>query len=136
MNMEHVTLYLEGMDARKPALLGDHLSEDVVLKSPFVAKPFIGKKAVLDVLSMLLSAVDEFETTAVIAGEKRAAVMLRIRVGDAEVTGVDDMEIGDGGLITSMSVQWRPLEQIVTIQQKLAALVGVPALQLVEQKAP
>jgi hypothetical protein len=84
---------------------------------------------------VLLSAVDEFETTAVITGEKRAVVMLRIRVGDAEVTGVDDLEIDNDGLITSMSVQWRPLDQIVAIQQKLAPLVGVPALQLVERDA-
>lgn len=133
MNMEHVTPYLEGMDARKPELLGDHMSEDIVLKSPFLATPLVGKTAALGVLGALLSAVDEFETTAVITGDKRAAVMLRIRLGDAEVTGVDDMEIGDDGLITSMTVQWRPLDQIVAIQQKLAPLFGVPALQLVER---
>jgi hypothetical protein len=48
------------------------------------------------------------------------------------VTGVDDMTVDDDGLITSMSVQWSPLEQIVAIQQKLAPLIGVPALKLVE----
>lgn len=133
MNMDHVTPYLAAMDARKPELLGDHLSEHVVLKSPFLAAPFLGKMAALEVLSVLLSAVDEFETTAVIVGDNRAAVMLRIRLGEAEVTGIDDMEIGDDGRITSMTVHWRPLDQIVAIQQKLAPLVGVPALQLVER---
>jgi hypothetical protein len=131
MNMDHLNPYLEGMDARKPELLGDHLSEDCVLNSPFVGTPFVGKKAVMDVLGVLLGAVDEFETTAVITGEKRAAVLLRIRLGEAEVTGIDDVKIGDDGRITSMTVHWRPLEQIVAIQQKLAPLVGVPAMQLV-----
>ncbi len=69
---------------------------------------------------------------AAIAEQKRAAVLLRIRLGDAEVSGIDDVRIGDDGRITSMTVHWRPLEEIVAIQQKLAPLVGVPALQLVE----
>ena len=129
MNMIHVTPYLAAMDARKPELLGNHMSENVELKSPFLAAPFVGKEAVMSVLAVLLSAVDEFETTAVIAGERRAAVMLRIRLGDAEVTGVDDMAINDDGLIISMSVHWRPLDQIVAIQQKLAPLIDLPPLR-------
>lgn len=135
MNMTHLIPYLEGMDARTPERLGDHMSETVVIRSPFLATPFVGKAAALGVLNVLLSTVDEFETTAVITGDKRAAVMLRIRLGDAEVTGIDDMEIDDDGLITSMTVHWRPLDQIVAIQQKLAPRVGVPALQLVERDA-
>jgi hypothetical protein len=135
MNMEHLTPYLEGMDARRPDLLAEHMSEAVVIKSPFLSTPFVGKAVAMGVLSVLLTTVDEFETTAVITGDKRAAVMLRIRLGDAEVTGIDDMEIDDDGLITSMTVHWRPLDQIVAIPQKLAPLVGVPALQLVERDA-
>jgi hypothetical protein len=135
MNMNHVTPFLDGMHARDATSLGEHLSHDIVLNSPFVATPFVGKDAVVGVLRVLLSGVDEFATTAIIAGEHRAAIVLRIRVGDAEVSGVDDMTVGDDGLITSMTVQWRPLEQIVAIQQKLAPLIGVPALKLVELDA-
>ena len=58
-----------------------------------------------------------------------SSVMLRIRLGDAEVTGVDDMAINDDGLIISMSVHWRPLDQIVAIQQKLAPLIDLPPLR-------
>lgn len=80
-----------------------------------------------------MAGVDELETAAIIAGENRAAIMLRIRAGEAEVTGVDDMIVGADGRIISMTVQWRPLAGIVAIQQKLAPLVGVPALELVEK---
>lgn len=132
MEMKHVTPFLDGMHARVPDDLGRHLGDDVVLNSPFVSAPFVGRDAVMKVLRVLLSAVDEFETTAVIAGDNRAAVMLRIRAGEAEVTGVDDMVVGTDGRITSMTIQWRPLHQVVQIQQKLAPLIGVAALRLVE----
>ncbi|NHN83198.1 hypothetical protein GOB93_00875 [Acetobacter musti] len=131
MNTAHVNPYLAAMDARQADGLAEHLSDEVVLLSPFVAEPFVGKDAVVNVLRLLLTNVDEFATTAVISGDQRAAVILRIRVGDVEVTGVDDMSINEEGLITRMSVQWRPLANIVAIQQKLAPVIGVAPLQLV-----
>jgi hypothetical protein len=135
MDMTHVQPFLDGMDAGRVDRLGDHLSDDVVLFSPMVSEPFVGREAVVNVLGVLHAAVDEFMTTAVIAGDTRAAVMLRIRAGDTEVTGVDDMSVGPDGRITSMSVQWRPLANIVAIQQRLAPLIGIPALELVEKRS-
>jgi len=120
------------MHARNPDNLAEHLAEDVVLESPFLSDPFVGRQAVMRVLQVLLAGVDEFEATEVIAGETRAAIMLRIRAGDAEVTGVDDLTVNADGLIARMSVQWRPLEKIVAIQQRLAPLIGVPKLGLVQ----
>jgi hypothetical protein len=135
MNMIHVSPFLDGMHRKDPTTLAQHLSREVVLFSPFIEAPFKGRDAVLKVLGVLLSAVDEFESTAIIADQARAAIMLRIRVGDTEVTGVDDMTIDGSGLIDSMSIQWRPLANIVKIQQRLAPLIGVPALELVEKRA-
>lgn len=134
MDMDHVRPFLEAMDARRADGLDAHLGADVVLHSPFVTEPFVGKAAVLGVLRTLLSAVDEFATTAVIAEGSRAAVVLRVRVGDVEVTGVDDMSVDTEGLIVRMAVQWRPLANVVAIQRRLAPLIGVAPLQLVEQR--
>lgn len=134
MNMIHLQPFLDAMHAKDAARLGEHLSADVVLNSPFVTAPFAGRDAVVGVLTVLLSGVDDFTTTAIIADTSRAAIILRIRAGDTEVTGVDDLTINAAGLIDSMSVQWRPLEAIVAMQRKLAPLIGIPALELVEQK--
>ena len=134
MDMRHVHPFLEAMDNKRSDVLTKHLSTDVVLYSPFVVEPFVGREAVHALLAVLLSAVDEFTTTAIIADENRAAIILRIRVGDVQVTGVDDMSIDGDGLICRMSVQWRPLANIVAIQQKLAPLIGVPSLILVEKQ--
>lgn len=132
MNMIHAQPFLDAMHAKISAALGEHLDPDVILSSPFLPEPFVGRDAVIRVLKALLAGVDEFETTGIIAGENRAAIILRIRAGEAEVTGVDDMIVGEDGRIISMTVQWRPLAGIVAIQQRLAPLVGVPALELVE----
>jgi hypothetical protein len=135
MNMKHVRPFLDAMHSKASAAVGEHLSPDVVLHSPFVTKPFIGRSAVVGILKVLLSGVDEFVATAIIADESRAAIVLRIRAGETQVTGVDDLSVDADGFISSMSVQWRPLEAVVTIQQKLARLIGVPALELVEKRA-
>lgn len=132
MIMNHVSPFLEGIQARNPDSLAEHLADDVVLESPIFATPFIGKEAALGVVKILLAVVDEFEVTEVISGETRAAIMLRIRAGDAEVTGVDDLTVDADGRIAKMSIQWRPLEKIVAIQQRLAPLIGVPKLGLVQ----
>jgi hypothetical protein len=132
MMMNHVSPFLEGMRARNPDTLAEHLAEHVVLESPVFTDPFVGKEAALGVLKVLLAGIDEFEATEVISGETRAAIMLRIRAGDAEVTGVDDLTVDADGRIARMSIQWRPLEKIVAIQQRLAPLVGAPKLGLVQ----
>lgn len=132
MIMDHVSPFLGGMHNRNPDVLAEHLAEQVVLESPIFTEPFVGKDAAMAVLRVLLAAVDEFETTAIIPGESRAAIMLRIKAGDAEVTGVDDLTVDSDGRIAKMSIHWRPLEKIVAIQQRLAPLIGAPKLSLVQ----
>ena len=134
--MTHIKPLKEAMDARAVDQLGDHLSDKMVLNSPFLPDPFTGKEAALRVLKLLLSTVDEFQSTGVIADEGQAAVSLRIRSGDAEVTGVNLITVDAAGLVDSMTIQWRPLAGIVAIQQKIAPLVGMPALELVPKATP
>ena len=135
MDMKHVRPFLDALDGELVDQLGEHLSNDVVLKSPLLPDPFTGRDAVVGMLKILRSAIDTFETTDVIAEERRAAVILRIRAGETEVTGVDVMTVDEDGLIDSMTIQWRPLVSVVAIQQKLARLIGIPPLELVEMAA-
>ena len=136
MNMIHLQPFLEAMDANRPDDLSQHLSGDVVIKSPFVSEAFVGREAVTNVLRALLFGIDQFETTGLVADGDRAAVFLRIQAGDTEVTGVDDLTVDTGGFIKSMSVQWRPLAAVVAMQGKLAPYFGIPALKLVEASPP
>ena len=135
MDMKHVQPFLDAMDGKLLDQLGNHLSDDVVLRSPFMSDPFTGRDKVAGMLKVLRSAIDTFETTDIIAEERRAAVMVRIRAGETEVTGVDVMTVDEDGLIDGMSIQFAPLAAVVAIQQKLAPLIGIPALELVKKAA-
>ena len=132
MSLEHLKPFLEAMGQGDTDSLAAHLAEDVFLRSPIVVKQFEGKGQVLEVLKALLSIIDRFEVTDTLIGDTHVAAVLKIKVGDIEVEGVDYIAIDKDGLIKSMVIQWRPLPLVVAIQQKLAPVIGIPALKLVE----
>ena len=132
MNMTHLTPFLDAMHRGTPNALAQHMSDDVVLRSPILEQPFRGKERVLGVLCVLLQAADSFEVTDIVTAQHNAAVFVTMRAGEVQVDGVDDMHVDDAGLITTMTILWRPLPAIVAMQQKLAPLIGVAPLRLVE----
>lgn len=131
MDMTHLKPFLDGMHAGRADRLADHMSEDVVLNSPILADPVRGKAAVAGVLAALLQVADSFEVTSIVAAERNAAVFVTIPAGDVTVEGVDDMHVDREGLVSSMTIQWRPLPAIVAMQQLIAPVIGAPAMRLV-----
>lgn len=131
MDMTHLQPFLDAMHGGDPAAVSAHMSEDVVLRSPILADPIQGKAAVGRLLAVLLQVVDSFTVTDLIAASTHAAVFVTIRSGEVTVDGVDDMHVDAAGLVTSMTIQWRPLAAVVAMQQRLAPLIGAPALTLV-----
>ncbi len=131
MDMTHLQPFLDAMHRGDPAALSAHMSEAVVLRSPILADPIHGKAAVSRLLAVLLQVADSFTVTDLVAADTRAAIFIRIRSGDITVEGVDDMHVDSAGLVTSMTIQWRPLQALVAMQQRLAPLIGAPALMLV-----
>ena len=130
MDMPHLTPFLDAMHRGDAAGVSAHMSQDVVLRSPILADPIQGKTAVNQVLDALLRVVDSFVVTDIVAAETHAAVFATITAGDVTVEGADDMHVDPDGLVTSMTIQWRPLAAIVAMQQRLAPLLGIPALTL------
>ncbi|MDG4667445.1 nuclear transport factor 2 family protein [Mycobacterium sp. 236(2023)] len=118
-------------DARSAAT---YLADDIVLRSPIFADPFHGREKAAAVIAHLLDAVDDFQATEILGNDRSFAVLLQLRVGDAEVEGVDVVHLNDEGKVDSMTVQWRPLPAIVAVQNRLAPAVGVPALTLIEKQ--
>lgn len=131
MNMTHLQPFLDAMHGRDKTGLAEHMTDDVTLRSPIIVEPFEGKDKVLGVLSLLLDIADSFQVTNMVSGDRNAAVFVTIRAGDAEVEGVDDMHVDATGLVSGMTIQWRPLAAVVAMQQLMAPKIGIPALQLV-----
>jgi hypothetical protein len=127
-----LTALLEALHAHDAERAAESLADDIVLKSPIFAEPFIGRDQAKGVIGHLLNAVDDFESTEIIGGNGKFAVLLKLKVGDTEVEGVDIVSVNDEGKVDSMTVQWRPLPAIVAVQNRLAPAVGVPVLTLTE----
>ncbi len=131
MDKTHLQPFLDAMHAKNPTALAAHMSDDVTLRSPILPDPVVGKGPVGDLLAALLGIVDDFTVTDVIEADTHAAVFVTIRAADARVTGIDDMHVDQDGLVSAMTIQWRPLGQIVAMQQLLAPLIGAPVMKLV-----
>lgn len=127
-----LTALLDALHNHDADRAGEHLADDIVLKSPIFAQPFTGRGNATAVIGHLVNAVDEFESTGVLGGPETFAVVLKLRVGDTEVEGIDIVHVNAEGKIDAMTVQWRPLPAIVAVQNRLAPAVGVPALTLTE----
>ena len=131
MDMTHLKPFLDDMHDGNADALVDHMSKDVILNSPILAEPVRGKAAVAGVLAALLQVADNFEVRSIVAAEGRAAVFVAIRAGDVVVEGVDDMHVDRDGLVSSMTIQWRPLPAVVAMQQLIAPVIGSPIMRLV-----
>jgi hypothetical protein len=127
-----LTALLDALHNHDAIRAADHLADDIVLKSPIFAAPFIGRDQATAVITHLLNAVDDFHTADIIGERPTFAVLLKLRVGETEVEGVDIVHVNDVGEIDAMTVQWRPLPAIVAVQNRLAPAVGVPVLTLTE----
>jgi hypothetical protein len=125
-----LTGLLKGMHERDVKQVGEHVADDITLKSPIFEEPFVGREQALSVLAHLLSVVDEFESGGVLGGDGKFAVLLKLKAGKTEVEGVDIVTVNTAGKVDTMTIQWRPLSAIVAVQNRLAPAIGVPALTL------
>lgn len=121
---------LAGMHAGEVDQVAENVADNIVLKSPIFADPFVGREQALAVIGHLLGAVDEFDSGEILIGEACFAVRLTLKVGAVEVEGVDIVTVDEVGKVDSMTIQWRPLPAIVAVQNRLAPAVGVPVLKL------
>ena len=133
MNMTHLQPFLDAMHAGDFEAAADHMSDGVLLRSPILVEPFVGRDAVRRLLAVLLQAADSFEVTDMVTADTRALVFVTIRSGDVVVDGIDDMRVNADGLVSSMTVQWRPLPAIVAMQRRIAPFAGLPLLELVQR---
>ncbi len=128
-----LTRFLDAMHSKDLDQLKADLAEDATLRSPIVPEPFVGKDKCFAVLGYLLRVVDEFNVREILPGNKLFAVFLEIRVDDIHIEGVDMMGLNEKELVDEMTIMWRPLPAVVAVQNRIAPLLGIPALSLVPQ---
>jgi hypothetical protein len=130
----HLHAFLDAMHSRNPDGTRDHVAEDVEILSPLSPEAYKGKEQVVELLKALLDNVDAFTMKQIVGGDKDYVAIFKIRAGSNEVDGMDHMHLNEEGLVDRMTVAWRPLQEVVGIQKKIAAAIGAPAVTLVLQE--
>lgn len=131
MNTTHFRPFLAAMERGDATALRDHLSDQIVLRSPIRPDPVEGKAAVLKLLETLVEIADRFEVTDILEGTDHAAVFVRIQAGEVITEGVHDVHVDGKGLLRGMTQQWRPLPSVVAMQQRMTTVLGLQPLKLV-----
>jgi hypothetical protein len=96
-------------------------AEDAVLHSPVTFKPFEGKAAIRQLLTILFETFQDFRYTDELEAEDGTrALIFRSRVGDRDLQGLDLIRFDESGLIRDLTVMIRPRSAI----EALLAAVG------------
>jgi ketosteroid isomerase-like protein len=124
MDLTHIKAFTEAMQRKDQEAMLTHMTEDIILKTPLMAEPFRGKTAVRPVVGALLGVVDRFDFREIMQGTQHVSAFFGIQVGETELDGVDYWRVNEAGLIREMTVLWRPLPAIVSVQNMLARAAG------------
>src|SRR4051794_32649055 len=87
------------MIARDPAALIATFAPGVVLWSPVAARPFRGREAVGEVMTVLLDALEDFAYTEVVDGGDVQVLAFRMRLEGRVVEAVDLVRYDEDGLV-------------------------------------
>jgi hypothetical protein len=120
MSLEHVTAFTGAMQRKDLDAMLSHMAGDVVLNTPLMAEPVRGKDAIREVVGPLLALVDTFDFREIMQGPEHVSSFFKVTVGTIELDGMDYWLLDDAGLITEMTVLWRPLPAAIAVRGRLS----------------
>ena len=97
------------------------LSEDVRFRSPAVFRPYEGKEAVAFLLRNVFEVFADFAYDDELVQGNRSVLFFRTRVGEKLIEGIDDLTVGEDGLIKDFRVMVRPLSGALALAEAMAA---------------
>lgn len=107
------------LDAMRAAL-----APDVTFSSPAVFKPYEGREMTMGLLGFVVRVFEDFEYVFEVTEGNREVLGFRARVGEKALEGVDLLELGDDGLVTSLTVMIRPLSGLLAVRDAMGALLA------------
>lgn len=82
MALEHVTAFTAAMQRKDLEAMLSHMAGDVVLNTPLMAEPVLGKEAIREVVGPLLTVVDAFDFKEIMQGPEHVSSFFKVTVGD------------------------------------------------------
>ncbi len=104
--------------------VSDVLAEDVAYHNPASLEPYVGKSALVTVLRTVFNIFQDFEYLREFSGESDYVLEFRARIGDAQLFGVDIIELNEHGLIVNLMVMIRPADVVGTLSAEAARRIG------------
>jgi hypothetical protein len=96
------------------------LAENVVFHSPYVWKPYVGRKAVWVILSTFSKVFEDITYHRELIDGDNWALEFSARVGDILLKGIDLIRIDDDGLIFFVDVFIRPANSLQALGETMA----------------
>ncbi len=114
--------------AQDPSGLPTLLADDVVLLSPMLHTPQVGREQAVKYLSAVFRvfAGNGFSYVRELSGPREAVLEFEVTLEDVLVNGVDMVRFDEAGRITELKVMVRPLQALKLLHRKLAAVLAEP----------
>ena len=119
MDLTHVRAFTDAMQRKDLEGMLSHMTEDIVLETPFFAEPLQGKAALRPVVGALLAIVDGFDFQELMQGPSHVASFFVVRIGAERLDGMDYWLLDETRKIARMKVLWRPLPALAAVQRRL-----------------
>lgn len=116
----HLHAFLDAMRAKNADAMLSHMADDMVLRTPLHAEPIRGKPAIRPVVDALLRVVDKFDFREILQGPQHVAVFFALTVGELALDGMDFVRLAPTGLLSELTVLWRPLPAVIAVNARLS----------------
>jgi hypothetical protein len=113
-------LAIEGDD---DAAIEPLMAPDVVLHSPVLHGPFLGREVVTQLLSVLQRTFTDVVYTDEFVADQKSALVYRAKLGALEAEGVQILRQGPDGSIVDITVLMRPLRVGLALAEALGPAV-------------
>jgi ketosteroid isomerase-like protein len=109
----------EAFTARDFAAMRELLHPDVVLHSPILSTPFVGREAVLELFEVIAETLEDVRYEVELGEGAVHFFSWRTRVGKTEMQGADILREGEDGRIVEFTVFFRPLKGATALASAL-----------------
>jgi len=125
MTIDTLAVWHELVKSRNASGLNSLLADNIVLHSPVVHTPQVGKAITIQYLSAAFHVFlnESFEYVREVIGPSDAVLEFQVDIDGISVNGVDMLKWDGEGRIVEFKVLIRPLKAINLIHQKMAAML-------------
>jgi ketosteroid isomerase-like protein len=111
--------FREAFTARDFEAMRALLHRDVVLNSPILSKPFVGRDAVLELFEVITETLEDVRYTVELGEGNVHFFSWHTRIGNTEMQGADILREDEDGRIVEFTVFFRPLTGVTTLLSAL-----------------